>query len=168
MAFLTVLLLSACRMASFTSVPGVKLGQYPESLRGTYRFIENKEGVADTSVVLISANEIHMKSSSMKVDILLNDSANSITHLGDFYYLNTMENDSARRYYLIFPFEYNSKYLYVYKINLSSQNLKRMRKCGLKESGRAPGEFIMEDKAFKKFVEKHLKRKDAIKFVRIN
>jgi hypothetical protein len=168
-AFFGLLFLTSCRFASFTERPGVILNDYPKDMYGTYQQIEKKDGVADTHTLVVNELGAKLKDGFAYYDLQSLDSNSSISHLGDYYYLNVKESDSTGLYsYIVYPFEFDSKNLYIYKIVLSKKNLKRMQRCGLKVSGRKTGEFVMENKAFKKFVEKYLRKKDAIKFKKIS
>jgi hypothetical protein len=165
----SLLLMVSCRFASFTERPGVILNEYPKGMYGTYQQIEKKDGVADTHTLVVNEQGAKLKDGFAYYDLNSLDSNSSISHLGDYYYLNVKESDSTGLYsYMVYPFEFDSKNLYIYKIVLSKKNLKRMQKCGLKASGRKTGEFVMENDAFKKFVEKYLRKKDAIKFKKIS
>lgn len=163
-----LLFLGACRMASFTDKPGVSVKEFPAEMIGTYIQIEKENGISDTHNLVITSNSAKLNDNMISYGFEMNDTNYSITHLGDFHYLNIKETDSTgKASFVVYPFEYNSKSLLVYKIVLSSKNLKRMKKCGLMESGRRNGEFVMDNKAFKRFVEKYMKRKDALKFIKI-
>ncbi len=166
---LLLLSFSACQFASFTERPGVIVKSYPEPMYGTYQHIEKSNGVSDTHTLVVSSAGASINDGAISRIVNLSDSNNTLSHLGDFYYMNVKETDSTGRYtYFVYPFEYDAKHIYIYKILLSKKSIKHMQKAGLHISTRQTGEYVMDNMAFKKYVEKHMKRKDAIKFNKIN
>ncbi len=167
--FIIIFLASSCQLAHFTERPGVEVSAFPSEMYGTYIHIEKSKGVSDTHTLLINASGAKIDDPIIGRYTDLSDSNNRLSHLGDFYYLNVKETDSGvlESSWLIYPFEYDNKHIYIYKLTLSKKNLKRMARCGLKPTGRRTGEYYMNNEAFKKYCEKYLRRKEAIKFTRI-
>ncbi len=166
--FVLLISLGSCQFASFTERPGVIVKSYPEAMYGTYQHIEKDNGVSDTHTLVVGPTGASINDGVISRIVNLSDSSNSLSHLGDFYYMNVKESDSTGRYtYFVYPFEYDSKAIYIYKILLSKKSIKHMKKAGLHISTRQNGEYVMENMAFKKYVEKHMKRSDAIKFKKV-
>lgn len=166
--FVLLVSLGSCQFATFTERPGVIVKSYPEAMYGTYQHIEKDNGVSDTHTLVIGPSGASVNDGIIRGIVNLSDSSSSLSHLGDFYYLNVKQADSTGRYtYFVYPFEYDSKTIYIYKILLSKKSIKRMKKAGLHISTRQNGEYVMENMAFKKYVEKHMKRSDAIKFKKV-
>jgi hypothetical protein len=167
--FLCIILLlgvSGCQLATFNARPGVGVSSYPKELHGTWRAIERHDGVKDTHLVVISDKGVKMDDATMDKALNLSDTNNTLSHLGDFYFLNVREMDSAGSpYWIIYPFEFDNDHLYVYCLSMGKTQ-KKLNKY-LKTTGRRDGYFMMEDQAFKKYCEKHLKRRKALKLTRI-
>lgn len=160
--------LSACQMASFTARPGIVMKTFPESVYGKYQFIEKHKGYRDTHVIQIAANGVVSNDPLVSGILAQNDSNNTLSHLGDFYYVNVHRVDSnGQDAWFVYPFEFDHSHLYIYKLMLSKKSLKRMQKAGLKLTGKESGAFTMNQEAFKAYCEKYMKRRDAIKFNRI-
>lgn len=162
-------LASSCQLAHFTEKPGVAVSAFPADMYGTYIHIEKSKGISDTHTLHITANGAKIDDPIIGRYTDLSDTNNRLSHLGDFYYLNVKEADSnaLETSWLIYPFEYDSRHIYIYKLTLSKKNLKRMARCGLKPTGRRTGEYFMNNEAFKKYCEKYLRKKEAIKFTKI-
>lgn len=162
------LFLGSCTFASFTERPGVLVKEYPKDIYGTYINIDKSNGVRDTHILKVDANGAHIDDPIFAGFSNLNDSVNSLSHLGDFFYLNVSKIDSTgKTYWFVYPFEYDSKNIYIYKLVLTKKSIKKMRKSGLKPTGKYLGQYYMDNNAFKKYCERYLKKKDAIKFTRI-
>jgi len=160
------LLLGSCQLASFSSRPGVIVNEYPKALHGTFRAIEKHDGVRDTHDIVINEKGAKMDDAMMNKIIDLSDTNTSLSHLGDFYYLNVRETDSAgHAFWYVYPFEFDEKHLYIYTLTLGKTQ-KKMRKY-LESSGKKNGNYTMDNEAFKRYCEKHLKRKKALKLTRI-
>lgn len=167
-ALVCLILGSSCQMASFTERPGVIREGFPKEMYGVYRHIEKSNGLRDTHVLSIDSLGAHIDDPVYSRIVNLKDSNNSLSHLGDYHYLNVRDMDSSGRYtYFVYPFEFDSRNLYVYKLTLSDKAIKRLEKCGLKPSGRRKGEYVMDNMPFKRYVEKYLRKKDAIRFKKI-
>ena len=165
---LVLTLVSSCQFASFNERPGVIKEGFPKEMYGVYRNIDKTSGVRDTHILTIDSAGAHIDDPLLARIVNLKDSNNSITHLGDYYYLNVRDIDSLGNYtYFVYPFEYDNKNLYVYKLILSDKSMKRMEKCGLRKSGKREGEYVMDNMPFKKYVEKYLKKKESIHFKKI-
>ena len=109
--------LSSCQLASFSARPGAVIKDYPKDMYGTYRAIEKHDGVKDTHDVVISEKGAKMQDGVMSKFIDLSDTNNTLSRLGDFYYLNVREKDSAgHAYWYVYPFEFDGKNLYVYTL----------------------------------------------------
>lgn len=162
-------LLASCQFASFTARPGVPVTAYPQDMYGTYRHIDEHDGIKDTHVLTVNEKGAVIDNDNIIGGLVdLTDTNNSLTHLGDFYYLNVKVTDSTgRSVWFVYPFEYDQKHLYIYKLLLNKKSLKRMKRAGLKPSGLRNGEYLMNDEAFKHYCEKHMRRKEALKFIRI-
>jgi hypothetical protein len=168
--FLTLLALSfsSCQIAKFTARPGVIVKNFPTDMYGQYQHIEKHNGVRDTTLVTINTEGVKFNDPIIGNMIDAQDSNFSLSHLGLYYYMNIKQTDSLNAsLYYIYPFRYNSRYLYVYKLVLTKKSIKKMRKAGLKLSGRLNGEYTMENKAFKQYCEKYLRKRDAIKFIKL-
>ncbi len=162
----SVVALSSCQLATFSSRPGVQLKSYPKELHGTYQSIEKHDGVRDTNYIVINEEGAKMNDEIMDKIIDLSDTNNSLSHLGDFYFLNVSERDSAgQSHWYIYPFEYDGKHLYIYTLSLG-RTQKKLGKY-LKASGKRNGSFTMENESFRKYCEKHLKKRKAMKLKRI-
>ncbi len=159
------LALSSCHFATFNARPGVVVKAYPKEMYGTYQAIEKHDGVTDTFHVTINEKGARMDGGIMKNYIDLSDTNNTLSHLGDFYYLNVRDKDTAGIYWTVYPFEQKGKYLYIYSLPLGKA-IKKMGKY-LKPSGRKKGDYIMDNEGFRKYCEKHLKKRKALKLKRI-
>lgn len=163
-----LVLLSACQMASFTARPGVIIKTFPETIYGKYQFIEKHKGYKDTHVVSIGVNGVISNDPLVSGILAQNDSNNTLSHLGDFYYINVHHTDSLGKHaWFVYPFEFDHNNLYVYKLVLTKKSVKRMKRAGLELTGKESGEYTMDNQAFKAYCEKFMKRRDAIKFKRI-
>ncbi len=160
--------LSACHYASFTDRPGVIVPKFPDAMCGKYQNVTKSKGVYDTTFITVNSNGIVYSDGSVNKAISLNDSMYSLSHLGDYYYMNVKESDSTgKNTYFVYPFEFNEKSVYVYILPYNNTTIKQMKKAGLGISTRMTGEYVMDNKAFKNYVEKRLKRKKAFKFNKI-
>lgn len=166
-ALLILLTASSCQFAAFTDKPGVPVQRFPADMYGKYRFIEKHKGVRDTHFLEIDDQGARLNEPILGQFYNTSDSNKSLSHLGDFYYLNLRAGDSADLAYFVYPFELHKNNLYIYKLLLSKKNIRRMEKAGLKNVKGKQGTYLMENEAFKHYVEKHLRRRDAIKFTRI-
>ncbi|MCC6818387.1 MAG: hypothetical protein IT245_05820 [Bacteroidia bacterium] len=165
---LSLFFVTACQLATFTERPGVSRDAFPKDMYGVYMNIEKSNGIKDTHILTVDSTGANIDDPILSKIVNIKDSNNTLSHLGDYHYLNVKDSDSAGNYtYFVYPFEYDSKNLWVYKIILSDKSLKRMAKCGLRPSGKREGEYVMDNMAFKKYVEKYLKKKDAIRFKKI-
>ncbi|MBL7836013.1 MAG: hypothetical protein JNM67_00720 [Bacteroidetes bacterium] len=165
---LVLLLASSCKFANFTERPGVVKESFPKDMYGVYRHIEKSNGVRDTHILTIDSLGAHINDPLLDKIVNLKDSNNTLTHLGDYYYLNVKDTDSAGNFtYYVYPFEYDKKNLYIYKLFYDDKSNKRMLKSGLKLSGKRDGQYIMDNMPFKAYVEKYLKKKNAIHFKKI-
>lgn len=165
---LSIILLGSCQFASFTERPGVNVTEFPEAMYGSYQIVDKTNDVNDTHVLVINKNGASINDPIVSKIIDLKDSNNTLSHLGDFYYMNARQIDSLGKYtYYIYPFEFDSKHLYIYKILLTKKSIKQMAKSGLKPSLRRNGEYVMDNVTFKRYVERYMKKKDAIKFKKI-
>lgn len=166
MAF--ILLASSCQLNSFTERPGVILKGYPEQMYGKYIFIEKSKNGKDTHVLNVDSTGVILEEPMVnKIDNII-DSNSSISHLGDFYYLNIKETDTIGNVtYYVYPFKFDDRHLYFWSLYRSDKEMKRMLKCGLKPSGRMDSELIMDNMPFKKYVEKYLRKRDAVRFKKI-
>ncbi len=163
-----LLLASSCKFANFTERPGVIKEGFPKEMYGVYQNIEKTKGGKDTHILTIDSLGAHINDPLLDKIVNLKDSNNTLTHLGDFYYLNVKDTDSAGNYtYYVYPFEYDKRNLYIYKLFYDDKSNKRMLKSGLKPSGKREGQYVMDNMPFKEFVEKYLKKKNAIHFKKI-
>ncbi len=161
-----MLALGSCQLSSFSSRPGVVVKSYPKEMYGTYRSIEKHKGVKDTHYIVINEKGASMDDPTTNKIINLSDTNNTLSQLGDFYYLNLRDTDSAgNQYFYIYPFEFDEKNLYVYTLSLG----KTQKKLGkyLKPAGSRTGNFTMDNQAFLKYCEKNLKKRKALKLKRI-
>lgn len=158
--------LSSCQLATFNSRPGVIVKSYPKEMYGTYMAVEKHDGVRDTHYITIDDKGAKMDDPVMNKIIDLSDTNNTLSHLGDFYYLNVRQQDSGNMaIWYVYPFEFDEKHLYIYTLSLGKTQ-KKMAKY-LESSGRKDGDFKMDNAAFLKYCEKHLKKRKALKLKRI-
>lgn len=156
---------TSCQFATFTAKPGVSVKEYPTDMYGTYRCITREKGVRDTHTLVI--NEKGARVDDSRVD--LSDTNYTLSHLGDFYYVNERNADSAgNSWYFVYPFKYDKSHIYLYHLVITDKNIKRMTKCGLVRTGTRKNEYRMDNEPFRKYCEKYLKKRDAMVFKRIN
>ena len=100
-----------CAFASFTDRPGVEVKGYPKEMYGTWMNIVKENGSKDTNY--ISIDEKGLKTSDLTYQLIdLDNSENSLTHLGDYYYLNIRKSDSLGMHkFFVYPFEFNEKHM---------------------------------------------------------
>lgn len=166
-ALILLLTASSCQFAAFTDKPGVPVQRFPADMYGSYRFIEKNKGIRDTHILEINGQGARLNDPILGQFYNSSDSNKSLSHLGDFYYLNILAGDSNDRAYFIYPFELHRNNLYIYKLLLSKKTIRRMEKAGLKSVKGKQGTYLMDNEAFKHYVEKHMRRRDALKFTRI-
>jgi hypothetical protein len=155
-------------MASFNGKPGVEVKEVPSEMRGTYIHIDKEKGVSDTITLLVGATSAEIDDPMVGKLLIEGDSTRTLSHLGDFYYFNVCEEDSNGRVtYIVYPFEFARNTLFVYKLQLTKKSMKRMNRSGLKQTGRRIGEYYMDKEPFRKYCERNLKRKDALKFKKV-
>lgn len=154
----------SCQYATFTARPGVLVKDYPKDMYGTYSCITKEKGVRDTHTLVI--NEKGARVDDSRID--LKDTNYTLSHLGDFYYVNERNSDSAgNSWFFVYPFEYDKNHIYLHHLVITKKSLKRMEKCGLVTTGKRKNEYKMDNEPFKKYCEKYLRKKDAMVFKRI-
>ena len=155
---------ASCQYATFTAKPGVPIKDYPNDMYGTYQCVTKEKGVRDTHTLVI--NDKGARVDDSRID--LKDTNYTLSHLGDFYYVNERNTDSAgNSWYFVYPFKYDKNHIYLYHLVITKKNLKHMEKCGLVITGRRKNEYKMDNESFKKYCERYLRKKDAMVFKRI-
>lgn len=159
--------LGSCRMVSFTETPGTEVSSVPEDWHGRYVNIVKRKGVRDTHTLVIGKEDVEVEGSLVNVKKEWTDTGLVLSNGDQFYYLSIKGTDNGgTEYYVVYPMLLKGDVLYVYKIQLSKKNMRRLIKCGLQESGRRVGEFSMNKEGFSKFVKKYLRKKHSIQFVK--
>lgn len=163
-AFL-LLLATGCRLTSYTAQPGSPRTAFPAEMHGTYIAVEKHNGVSDTTKLVIAADKIEINDAFFGKYLKLTDST-TLTHLGDYYFFNVRNTDSAGKYnWSVFPIRVKENALYIF--NLPQGKQQKIIEKYLKKSPGKSGEYIMDNEPFKNFCEKHLKKRKALKLKRI-
>ena len=162
---LLLLSMGSCQFATFDARPGIIVKTYPKEIYGTWQSIEELKEGKDTHTLEISEKGVKIDASAEKL-MNLSDTNNSLSHLGDFYYLNVREEDSTGNpYYIVYPFEFDDNHIYVYSLSLGKTE-KKLRKR-LQPASARTGHFKMDDEAFKTYCERNLKKRKAMTLTRI-
>lgn len=155
-------------MMLFTDIPGMKMKQYPKELSGTYQYIQKAKNQSDTQIITVSEHAVEMNMPLIERLVSLNDTDLLMSHFGHFYFLNFKKDSIGNQQaWLIYPFNFDEKSLYIYPLMLDNKSSKRMIKCGIEPEKKA-GFFRMDNEAFKKYCQKYLKKRHATKLKRIN
>jgi hypothetical protein len=160
-----ILSMGSCQFATFDARPGVLVKTYPKEIQGTWQSVEKHKGVRDTHNLVVTEKGVKIDATTEKM-LNLSDTDNTLSHLGDFYFLNIREQDSTgKAYYTVYPFEFDEKHLYFYILSVGKTQ-KKLNKL-LKHASSKVGHYQMDNEVFKNYCEKHLKRRKAMKLTRI-
>lgn len=161
---LSVTLLGGCRLLTFTAEPGSPRKEYPAEMQGRYMAIEKQKKGNDTTFVTITATGAETNDAFLGKILQLTDTT-TLSHLGDFYFFNIRNTENGTIQWWTFPVRVKKDALYIFSLSQGKQE-KKIGKY-LKLKGNIRGEYIMDNEPFKKYCEKHLKKRKAFKFKRI-
>lgn len=160
-----LVLTASCRLSTFTAQPGSPRTAFPVEMQGDYESVDQHKGGNDTFRLKI-AETTTISNDKMFGKLLQLSDTTTLTHLGDFYFFNIRHNDNGIISWWTFPILVKSDALYVFTLSQGKQQ-KKMEKY-LKSTGKASGQYIMDNEPFKNYCEKHLKKRKAFKLKRIN
>lgn len=163
LALMVSLLLSSC-MVSFTAAPGSPRTSFPPEMQGKYMATDKKDKKSDTVFLTISENRSESNDKFLNRLIQFTDTT-TLSHLGDYYFFNIKSSDSGSTAWYTFPILVKKDALYVFTLPQGKQE-KKMAKY-VKLVNPANSEYQMDNEPFKNYCEKYLKKKNAIKFIRI-
>lgn len=164
---LSLVLLSSCKMMTFDKVPGMIIKDYPEELYAQYLIINKNKGVKDTQIISISKDGIQSDWTKNNSFFSFKDSSLVLSHFGNFYFMSLSgSSKDSLPHYIVFPFQFDSEYLYLHQLGTDKKSLKRMKKMGLVAIN-DPTYIKMNEEQFKKYCHKYLKKRKAQKYKRI-
>ena len=161
---LTLLLITGCRLSTFTAQPGSPRAAFPIEMQGNYQSVDKHKGGNDTFSLKI-AETTTISNDKMFGKLLQLSDTTTLTHLGDFYFFNIRHNDNGVITWWTFPILVKQDALYIFSLSQGKQQ-KKMEKY-IKATGKTSGEYIMDNEPFKNYCEKHLKKRKAFKLKRI-
>lgn len=156
-------LFSSC-MVCFTAAPGSPRTAFPPEMQGTYRVDDKKDKRNDTIFLTITEKGSVSNDKFMNTLVQFSDTT-TLSHLGDFYFFNIKSSDSGSTAWYTLPILVKKDALYVFTLP-QGKHEKKMAKY-LTATNKANSEYQMDNEPFKNYCEKHLKKKNALKFTRI-
>jgi len=161
-AFITIAatLLSACTLVNFDRTPDAeKLSEFPAELQGNYN-IEGYKSDGDTGYVSVSKTEIDMVDNKLSTKIGLSDSI-MLFKMEKFFILSIQVQEKDQLRWELYPLKTKKDCVYLYPISYSRYK-KSLQKYFIATRSLKFG-YQMDDTDFKKFIEKKLRRKYALK-----
>ncbi|MDI1232802.1 MAG: hypothetical protein PSX81_00815 [bacterium] len=164
-AIVVLIVLSAsCRLSTFTMQPGSPRSSFPSEMQGDFMSIDKHKSGNDTFILKITETKTISSDKVFGKLMQLSDTT-TLTHLGDFYFFNIRHNDNGIISWWTFPILVKADALYIF--SLSQGKLQKKMEKYIKATGNESGEYIMDNEPFKKYCEKHLKKRKAFKLKRI-
>lgn len=152
--------LSACSLVNFDRTPNAeKLSEFPSELIGNYN-IEGYKSDGDTGYVSVSKTEIEMIDNKLSSKIGLSDSI-MLFKMEKFFILSIQIQEKDQLRWELYPLKIKKDCVYLYPISYS-----RYKKSLQKYFSSTPSlkfGYQMNETDFKKFVEKKLRKKYALK-----
>lgn len=167
--FFILLFLTSCRIVTFDKLPGTVLPSFPKTMQGRYLEVIKNNGVKDSQIITINEKAIYSNKYLSKQLINIYDSSYVISQLNEFYFVNIPVSDSSMfSKWMVLPFLFDKKYLYIYEYELNKKTIRRLNRFGIKNIHNSENYFKMNDIALEKYSKKYCKKRKAKKFKRIN
>lgn len=161
--------MASCRIVTFDKVPGTVLPSFPKTMQGSYLEVTKNNGVKDSQIITIKDNVIYSNKYLNNQLINMYDSNYVISQLNEFCFVNVTVSDSSMiSKWMVLPFQFDNKYLYIYEFELNKKTTRRLNRIGIHNIGNSESHFKMNDIALEKYSKKYCKKRKAKKYKRIN
>jgi|GEM_PF-4682503 len=156
--------MSACSLVNFDRTPNAdKLAEFPDELLGNYN-IEGYKTDGDTGYVSVSKTEIEIIDNKISTKIGLSDSI-MLFKMEKYFILSVQVEENNQLRWELYPLKTKKDCIYLYPISFS-----RYKKSLQKYFSNTPSlkfGYQLNDNEFKKFVEKKLRKKYALKLKKL-
>jgi len=156
------IVLSSCTIR-FDRVPKNVLSEFPKEMQGKYLFTSRQN--TDSTYVTITTNTLRISDQNIMEGGGLSDSL-KLAQIGNYYFICQLGHEKDRKVWDIYPTKYKDNKLYIHAL-AEDRNKKAYSKYFKKVDG-FENLYEMNDAKMEKFCKRKLKKKEALKLIRVN
>jgi len=154
-------LLGSCTIR-FDRVPKNTLTEFPKEIQGKYLFTSRQN--TDSTYVTITAGTLRVSDQNIMKGGGLSDSL-KLAKIGKYYYICQMGYDKGRKVWDIYPATFKGNKLFIHA--LAEDRYKKAYKKYFKQIEGYDNLYEMDEEKMGKFCKRKLKKKEALKLIRV-